>query len=248
MRTKTLLTTAAAGTFLVLTLSTGSAMADPTDGSTDSPGGAAEPGVVSVSPSDAATGSSVRISGTCPTAADGAGDPSVQSVTSDAFTGPESFSKTDPTAFDGTATIAHGAAAGDHSVLLTCSNGTASTTVTVTGGSTPDPAPSGNGSGGNGSGNGANGNGSSGGTEGTGGDSGALPASEGGAGAEMSTNAGAGSGDGASVVDGSSDSGAPWGWITAGGIVVIGAAAGATYALTRRRGAGAGTPARHTGD
>ena len=244
MRTKPLLTTASAGTFLVLALSTGTAMADPADGS-DSPGGAAEAGVVSVSPSGAAPGTSVRVSGTCPTAADGAGDPSVQSVTSDAFTGSESFSKTDPTAFDGTATIAHDAAAGDHTVLLTCSNGTATTTVTVNGGSgTPGPAPSGDGTGsgtGSGAGSGA----------GSGGDPGALPAPgagpDAGAAGEMTANAGAGSGDGTSVaIDEGSGSSTPWGWITAGGIIVVGAAAGGTYALTRRR--DTGNPSGHTGD
>jgi hypothetical protein len=230
MRTRPLLITVSAGTFLLLAGSTGTALAAPADPS----GGAAEAGFVSVSPSSAAPGASVRISGTCPTAADGAGDPSVQSVTSDAFTGPESFSKTDPTAFDGTATIARGASAGDHTVTLTCSNGTASGTVTVTGGSTPSPAPSGNGS--------------NGGSSGTGG-SGVLPAPEPGAGSQPSANAGAGSGGDASVaVDEQSDSGTPWGWITAGGIVVVGAAAGGTYALTRRRDTGAGTPTTRTRD
>jgi len=227
MRTSPLLITAAAGTFLLLAASTGTALATPADPT----GGAAEPGFVSVSPSSAAPGASVRISGTCPTAADGAGDPSVQSVRSEAFAGPESFSKTDPTAFDGTATIASGAPAGSYTVTLTCNNGTASGAVTVSGGSTPAPEPSGNGS--------------NGGSNGTG--TGVLPAPEPGTGGQPRANAAEGGGDGESgAVDEESDSSTPWGWITAGGIVVVGAAAGGTYALTRRRDTGAGTPTTRT--
>ena len=238
MRTTSLLTTVSAGTFLVLALSTGTAMADPADGGTSATGGAAEPGVVSVSPSAAAPGSSVRISGTCPTSSDGSGEPTVHSVTSDAFTGSESFSKTDPTAFDGTATIARGAAAGEHTVQLTCSNGTASTAVTVTGSSTPSPDPSGNGAGANGSG--------SGGDPVAGGGSGVQPAPVAGTGPAMDADTGAGSGDSTSVaLEEPSDSSTPWGWITAGGVVVVAAAAGGTYQLTRRR--DAGTPTSHTG-
>jgi hypothetical protein len=44
-------------------------------------------------------------------------------------------------AFSGTAVIASGATAGSHPVTLTCSNGTAATTITVTGHSAPTPAP-----------------------------------------------------------------------------------------------------------
>ncbi|MGY1753462.1 hypothetical protein [Blastococcus sp. SYSU D01042] len=224
---------AAAGSLLVLALSTGTALAAP------SPGGVAEPGAVQVSPASAAPGSSVRISGTCPTAADGAGDPVLQSVTSDAFTAPESFSKTDPTAFDGTATIARGASAGAHDVLLTCSNGTASTTVTVTGGSTAGPTPSGGGTSGTtpagGSGAGTSG-------AGTGGGTAPEPTAAAGADAE------AGSGSRATVVDEETGSSTPWGWITAGGLVVVGAAAGTTYLLTRRRDASSGPPSSHTGE
>jgi hypothetical protein len=103
-----------------------------------------EAGYVSVSPASVAPGGSVRVSGTCPEPPAGAPEPTVQSVTSAAFTGQEAFSKTDPMAFDGTATVASSATAGAHPVLLTCSNGTATGSVTVTGGGagpTPTPAP-----------------------------------------------------------------------------------------------------------
>ncbi|WP_369253184.1 hypothetical protein [Geodermatophilus amargosae] len=226
MRTSTLLLSASAGALLTLGAAGGTALADP-----GTPTAAAEPGAVSVSVASAAPGQTVRVSGTCPTPSDGS-QPEVQSVTSTAFTGPETFSKTDPTAFDGTATIAQDAAAGAHPVLLTCSNGTASTTVTVTGGGSPTPtptptpeptpAPSGGAAGGNAAGGADTGTGPGAGSEdGT---------ADGGAGGDVVVESQGGSGD------------VPWGWVTAGGIVVLGAGVGTTYALTRRSGRGPGTP------
>ncbi|ODU04340.1 MAG: hypothetical protein ABS81_10565 [Pseudonocardia sp. SCN 72-86] len=73
-----------------------------------------EAGFVSVSTPQAAPAATIRVSGTCPTPPAGAAQPVVRSVTSPAFSGPESFSETDPMAFDGTATISRSATAGAH--------------------------------------------------------------------------------------------------------------------------------------
>jgi hypothetical protein len=90
------------------------------------------PAAVFVSSPSARPGTTVRVSGTCALPPSGAA-PTVVSVTSPAFTGPEQFSKTDANAFDGTATIARAAVPGRYAVTLTCSNSTATTTVRVTG-------------------------------------------------------------------------------------------------------------------
>jgi hypothetical protein len=179
-----------------------------------------EAGYVSVSPASVAPGGSVRVSGTCPEPPAGAPEPTVQSVTSAAFTGQEAFSKTDPMAFDGTATVASSAAAGSHPVLLTCSNGTATGSVTVTGGGsgpTPVPAPH---------------------------PSGHSSGSDGGSAGET-THGGvfAVATDTPAAPEQPAESGTPWGWIAGGVAVVVVAGGGAAYAATRRRrGGDADTP------
>jgi hypothetical protein len=90
------------------------------------------PAAVFVSSTDARPGTTIHVSGTCALSAAGA-EPAVVSVNSAAFTGPERFSKTDPTAFDGTATIARSATPGRYPVELVCSNSTATTVLQVTG-------------------------------------------------------------------------------------------------------------------
>jgi hypothetical protein len=92
------------------------------------------PAAVFVSSASVRPGTTVHVSGTCALPASGtAAMPTVVSVTSPAFAGPERFSKTDPDAFDGTATIAPTADPGYYPVMLTCSNSTASTAVHVIG-------------------------------------------------------------------------------------------------------------------
>ena len=236
MRTSTILLTASAGAALTLALP-GTALADPAAASAEVMSDAA----LTVSPGTAAPGTSVRISGTCATPTDSDALPTVQSVTSDAFTAPEAFSKTDPTAFDGTATIAQHAAPGAHTVTLTCSNGTATTTVTVGGGSpTPAPAPApapssapGTAAGGDGAGG-----------DGAGGD-GAASADE--VGAQLPAGTSAEPGPDAVGRARAEDGDVPWGWITAGGIVVAGTAAGGTSLLVRRRPEGAHRPSSRAG-
>jgi hypothetical protein len=90
------------------------------------------PAAVFVSSPSAQPGTTVHVSGTCALPPSGA-LPTVVSVNSPAFTGPEKFSKTDPDAFDGTATIARTAAPGHYIVALTCSNSTATTELRVIG-------------------------------------------------------------------------------------------------------------------
>ncbi|WP_433159458.1 hypothetical protein [Kribbella sp. CA-247076] len=92
------------------------------------------PAAVFVSSASVRPGTTVHVSGTCALPASGtAAMPTVVSVTSPAFVGPERFSKTDPDAFDGTATISRTTAPGHYPVMLTCSNSTASTVVRVIG-------------------------------------------------------------------------------------------------------------------
>jgi hypothetical protein len=99
---------------------------------------------VFVSPSAAAPGATVQVSGTCAMPTSGTDFPTVTSVTSPAFSGSASFINKAPDSFSATAKISSSAATGSYPVTLTCSNGTASGTVQVTGGApkpTPAPAP-----------------------------------------------------------------------------------------------------------
>lgn len=115
----------------VLTLSTaGIALAAPAAPT------AASPAAVFVSSGSAQPGTTVHVSGTCALPASGA-MPTVSSVVSPAFTGPERFSKTDPDAFDGTATIDPAAGPGIYTVTLTCSNSRATTELRVLGSDRP---------------------------------------------------------------------------------------------------------------
>ena len=128
MRPSTVLAGTAAGAVLALGTA-GVALAAPAATPSAGPSAAASPAAVFVSPGAAAPGQVVRISGTCALPATDA-LPTVVSVTSPAFAGSERFSKTDPNAFDGTATLAN-VRAGSYTVTLTCSNGTATTSVRV---------------------------------------------------------------------------------------------------------------------
>jgi hypothetical protein len=146
MRPSTTVLGAAAGLVLALgwagTAGAATIAPTPTAGTTS-------PAAVFVSSPTAAPGQTVHVDGTCALPSSGP-MPTVVSVTSPAFTGPEVFSKTDPDAFDGTATIRSNAASGSYTVTLTCSNGTATTgfrVVAASGGNsgavTPNPvAPS----------------------------------------------------------------------------------------------------------
>jgi hypothetical protein len=107
---------------------------------------AASAAALFVSPTSAAPGASVQISGTCAMPTSGTDFPTLTSVTSPAFSGPAAFVNRAPDSFSGTATISSAAPTGSYPVTLTCSNGTASSTVQVTGGSAkPNPAPAGGG-------------------------------------------------------------------------------------------------------
>lgn len=172
-----------------------------------------EAGYLSVSPASVAPGGSVRVSGTCPEPPAGAPEPTVQSVTSAAFTGQETFSKTDPMAFDGTATVASSATAGSHPVLLTCSNGTATGSVTVAGGGAgPTPAPAPHPAGG-----------------------GSTPSGHSSGGESAQGGVFAVTADSPVVTEEPTEHGTPWGWIAGGVAVVVVAGGGAAYAATRRR-------------
>ncbi|MCO1656452.1 hypothetical protein [Pseudonocardia humida] len=99
---------------------------------------------VFVSPTSAAPGATVQISGTCAMPTSGTDFPTVTSVTSPAFSGSASFTDKAPDSFSGTAKIASSVPAGSYPVTLTCSNGTAASTVQITGSAprpTPNPAP-----------------------------------------------------------------------------------------------------------
>jgi hypothetical protein len=148
MRPSTTVLGAAAGLVLALGWA-GTAGAATTAIAPTPTAGTTSPAAVFVSSPTAAPGQTVHVDGTCALPSSGP-MPTVVSVTSPAFTGPEVFSKTDPDAFDGTATIRSNAAAGSYTVTLTCSNGTATTdfrVVAASGGNsgavTPNPvAPS----------------------------------------------------------------------------------------------------------
>jgi hypothetical protein len=125
MRPSTAVLGAAAGLTLALGVTGTALAAAPTP--TTAP---ASPAAVFVSSPTAVPGQTVHVDGTCALPASGP-MPTVVSVTSAAFTGPEVFTKTDPDAFDGTATVRSNAAAGSYTVTLTCSNGTAATSLRV---------------------------------------------------------------------------------------------------------------------
>ena len=129
MRTSTAVIGAAAGLALAFGIA-GTAGAAAPDQAAPSPSTAGSPAAVFVSTPTATPGQTVRVDGTCALPATGP-LPTVVSVTSPAFTDPEVFSKTDPNAFDGTATVRSNAAPGPYPVTLTCSNGTATTTFQV---------------------------------------------------------------------------------------------------------------------
>jgi hypothetical protein len=132
VRTSAVLAGAATSALLCLGL-TGIASAAPAN----------EPAALFVSPTAAAAGQSVQISGTCAMPTSGTDLPTVTSVTSPAFSGAASFINKASDSFSGTATISSSAADGSYPVTLTCSNGTAASTVQITGGgSKPNPAPS----------------------------------------------------------------------------------------------------------
>jgi hypothetical protein len=129
MRPSTAVLGAAAGLTLALGAA-GTAAAAPATAPSAPATAAASPAAVFVSSPTAAPGQTVHVDGTCALPASGP-MPTVVSVTSPAFTGPEVFTKTDPDAFDGTATVRSNAAAGTYTVTLTCSNGTATTSFRV---------------------------------------------------------------------------------------------------------------------
>jgi hypothetical protein len=142
MRTSTLFAGIAASAALSLGLVgvASAAPAGPTGPTADSPA------AVFASPTSAVPGATVQISGTCAMPTSGTDFPTVTSVTSPAFSAPASFINKAPDSFSGTATISSAAAAGSYPITLTCSNGSASSTVQVTGGSSkPNPAPAGGG-------------------------------------------------------------------------------------------------------
>jgi hypothetical protein len=139
MRTSTLFAGIAASAALSLGL-VGVASAAPATTTTTSSA------AVFVSPTSAAPGASVQISGTCAMPTSGTTFPTVTSVTSPAFSGGATFTNPAPDSFSGTAKISTSATAGSYPVTLTCSNGTATSTVQVSGGSSkPTPAPTGDG-------------------------------------------------------------------------------------------------------
>jgi hypothetical protein len=131
MRTSTAVTGAAAGLALALGLAgTAGAATAPELAAATPTTAAGTPAAVFVSSPTATPGQTIHVDGTCALPASGP-MPTVVSVTSPAFTGPENFSKTDPDAFDGTATIRSNAAPGSYTVTLTCSNGTATSDLRV---------------------------------------------------------------------------------------------------------------------
>jgi hypothetical protein len=209
MRATTLLLSASAGALIALGATAAPAFA----GTLPPPG--VEVGSLFVSTGQAVAGDIVHVSGSCPMAPAGAALPTIVSVTSTGFTGPETFSRTDPYAFDGTALVAD--RPGSHLVTLTCSNGTATTVFTSTvSGPTPAPAPT---------------------------PDPVVPAhpvrpvTPAPAG-HTGTHSGSSTSDtGVFTVEEQqqTDSGLPWGWIAAGGLVVAGAAAAGATAFAKRR-------------
>jgi hypothetical protein len=137
MRTSTAVVGAAAGLVLAFgiagiagTAGTAGAATTPELAAPSPTAAAGSPAAVFVSSPTVTPGQTIHVDGTCALPAGGP-MPTVVSVASPAFTGPERFSKTDPDAFDGTATIRSTAPPGAYTVTLTCSNGTATTGLTV---------------------------------------------------------------------------------------------------------------------
>ena len=140
MRTPTTLAGVFAGAVLALSTAgvafASPAVPTPVPTGPSAPAQPISPAAVFVSSPQARPGTTIHVSGTCALSAAGA-EPAVVSVNSPVFTGSERFSKTDPTAFDGTATIARSATPGRYPVELICSNSTATTVLRVTGSDRP---------------------------------------------------------------------------------------------------------------
>ncbi|GLZ51752.1 hypothetical protein [Actinomycetospora sp. NBRC 106378] len=98
-----------------------------------------EPGVLTLSASSVKPGAQVTFSGTFaePAASTATGP---ITVTSPAFAGPATLSRSNPEAFDGSATIASGAHAGTYTVTASSSAGTVTSRITVVG-TVPPPVP-----------------------------------------------------------------------------------------------------------
>ncbi|GAA4822790.1 hypothetical protein GCM10023201_05960 [Actinomycetospora corticicola] len=95
-----------------------------------------EPGTLMLSASSVQPGQRITFSGTVATPTTGTG---AISVSSSAFAGGATMTRTDPTAFSGSATIASSAKPGTYTVTASSSAGTVSAKLTVAGG-TPVPA------------------------------------------------------------------------------------------------------------
>lgn len=171
---------------------------------------AAEPGVLTLSTTTVKPGAQITFSGTFaePAASTATGP---ITVTSPAFTGPATLSRTDPEAFSGSATIASNVKTGSYIVTASSSAGTVSAKLTVPG-AVPPPVPAHHGST---TGTHTTGHGSTAGTENT---------------SSTDTDTVASSTDLALVPDGGSDV-LPW---VLGGAGVLVLAGGGAYALGRR--------------
>lgn len=97
----------------------------------------AEPGDLMLSATSVQPGSRITFSGSVATPTTGTG---AITVTSPAFAGPATMTRTDPTAFAGSATIASDVTAGTYTVTASSSAGTVTGRITVTGGA-PAPVP-----------------------------------------------------------------------------------------------------------
>ena len=144
------LTRIAAATLIAGSLTfagTGIALADtvtPVTATSASVTAAAEPGVLTLSSATAKPGAQITFSGTFaePAASTATGP---ITVTSPAFAGPATLSRTNPEAFSGSATIASGVKAGSYTVTASSSAGTVTARITVPG-SVPPPVPAHHGS------------------------------------------------------------------------------------------------------
>jgi hypothetical protein len=126
---------------------TGIALADtvtPVTATSASVTAAAEPGVLTLSATTVKPGAQITFSGTFaePAASTATGP---ITVTSPAFAGPATLSRTNPEAFSGSATIAPGTKAGSYTVTASSSAGTVTAKLTVPG-SVPPPVPAHHGS------------------------------------------------------------------------------------------------------
>jgi hypothetical protein len=156
------LTRIAAATLIAGSLTfagTGIALADtvtPVSASSSVVSAVSEPGTLMLSSTSVQPGQRITFSGTVATPTTGTG---AISVSSSAFAGGATMTRTDPTAFSGSATIASSAKPGTYTVTASSSAGTVSAKLTVAGG-TPTPAHHG----GSGTGTHTSGHGSSSGT------------------------------------------------------------------------------------